>query len=228
MSKADKHFFINDSERNLHLPNFSKQSNYIQTTKYTFLNFLPLSLIYQFKREANIYFVIQAILNSIPIVSAMNPVSAYIPLVFVLGVSMVREGIEDYQRYKSDKLTNRQQVFIVRKGKIQKVESKDIKVGDILVIMEDQFFPADMVLLASSNENASCFVKTSSLDGETAPKVKKVSKGLDWAIPSGGKTFHPDEFLVAAKCHLEAPHSNLYAFDGRLELAKQTFRLTYE
>ena len=40
--------------------------NYIRTTKYTFWSFLPLSLMYQFKREANIYFLLQAILNSIP------------------------------------------------------------------------------------------------------------------------------------------------------------------
>ena len=79
---------------------------------------MPLSLIYQFKREANIYFLIQAILNSIPTVSAMNPITAYIPIVFVLGVSILREGLEDYERYKSDKITNNQPVRIVKDGKV--------------------------------------------------------------------------------------------------------------
>ena len=37
----------------------------------------------------------------------MNPISAYLPLLFVLGVSVIREGIEDYSRYKSDKVTNK-------------------------------------------------------------------------------------------------------------------------
>ena len=125
-------------------------SNYLRTTKYTFWNFLPLSLIYQFKREANIYFLVQAILNSIPTVSAMNPISAYLPLTFVLGVSMLREGLEDYQRYKSDKVTNNQPVKTVKDGKVLDGLSKDIEVGDILFIQEDEFFPADLVLLASS------------------------------------------------------------------------------
>ena len=80
----------------------------MRTTKYTFWSFLPLSLMYQFKREANIYFLLQAILNSIPQVSAMNPITAYLPLAFVLGVSMAREGFEDYQRHKSDVNTNKQ------------------------------------------------------------------------------------------------------------------------
>ena len=63
--------------------------------------------MYQFKREANVYFLLQAILNSIPQVSAMNPITAWSPLAFVLGVSMLREGLEDYQRYKSDLSTNK-------------------------------------------------------------------------------------------------------------------------
>ena len=34
------------------------ESNYIRTTKYTMLSFLPVSFMYQFKREANIYFLL--------------------------------------------------------------------------------------------------------------------------------------------------------------------------
>jgi hypothetical protein len=81
--------------------------NYISTTKYTLWNFLPLSLMLQFKRLPNFYFLIQAVLNSVPIVSAMNPISAYLPLTFVLAVSIIRDGIEDWARYKTDKFTNR-------------------------------------------------------------------------------------------------------------------------
>ena len=84
----------------------------------------------------------------------MNPITAYIPLVFVLGVSMLREGLEDYQRYKSDKVTNHQVVKFVREGKVVEGESSDVKVGDVLLIEEDEFFPADLVLMASSNEKA--------------------------------------------------------------------------
>ena len=94
--------------------------------------------------------------------------------------------------------------------------------------MEDEFFPADMVLLATSQENASCLVKTSSLDGESAPKIKKVTKGSDWVIPSGGNQFSPDEFLCTGKCTVEGPNSNLYAFEGKMSIAKKTFNLSYE
>ena len=170
----------------------------------------------------------QAILNSIPEVSAMNPISAYLPLLFVLSISMLREGLEDYQRYKQDKMTNKQPVKIVKDGGIVECESKDISVGDILLIHEDEFFPADLILLTTSKENATCLVKTSSLDGEAAPKMKKVAKGLDWFIPSGGKRFSPDEFVCTGRVEAEGPHSNLYTFTGKLEIAKRIHNLTYD
>jgi phospholipid-transporting ATPase len=67
---------------------------------------LPLSLLLQFTRVANVYFLITAILQSIPIISPLHPFSAIAPLIFVLAVAMTREGVEDYFRYKSDVETN--------------------------------------------------------------------------------------------------------------------------
>jgi hypothetical protein len=81
-------------------------TNYISTTQYTLWNFLPLSLFNQFRRIANFYFLIIAILQSIPSISPLNPVTAIAPLIFVVGVSMLRDGYEDYKRYKADKETN--------------------------------------------------------------------------------------------------------------------------
>lgn len=92
--------FLNDDARNAKYP---YESNYIKTTKYNIFTFLPVALFLQFLRVANIYFLIIAILQSIPAISPLNPVTAIMPLAFVLGVSLLREGIEDYNRYKSDK-----------------------------------------------------------------------------------------------------------------------------
>lgn len=72
------------------LPKRKYASNYISTTKYNVITFVPLALILQFKRYANIYFLICAILQSIPLISPLNPASAVAPLVFVLFLSMAR------------------------------------------------------------------------------------------------------------------------------------------
>lgn len=77
-------------------------SNYISTTKYTAASFLPMALIYQFYRFSNVYFLFVTILQCIGIVSPLSPITAILPMLFVLSVSMLREGVEDYFRYISD------------------------------------------------------------------------------------------------------------------------------
>jgi phospholipid-translocating ATPase len=52
-------FFVNDSTRNIP---FKYPNNYISTTKYHWYNFLALSLLLQFTRVANVYFLIIAVL----------------------------------------------------------------------------------------------------------------------------------------------------------------------
>ena len=46
----------------------------------------------QFERLANIYFLVIAILQSIPAISPLGPLTAWAPLIVVLGISMLREG----------------------------------------------------------------------------------------------------------------------------------------
>ena len=95
--------FLNDDERNSKYP---YPSNYIKTTTYTIITFLPIGLLMQFRRLANIYFLIVAILQTVPILSYVTPYAAYLPIIIVLTVSMIREGIEDFRRYRSDKKMN--------------------------------------------------------------------------------------------------------------------------
>jgi hypothetical protein len=66
------------------------KSNYISTNKYNLLTFLPIALLTQFKRYANIYFLVCAILQSIPVISPLQPFSAVAPLTFVITLSLIR------------------------------------------------------------------------------------------------------------------------------------------
>jgi len=94
----------------INLPASNKQlfgSNYIKTTKYTLYSFLPLSILNQYKRIANIYFLALSVLCLIPEISPWDPVTQIAPTIFVLGIAIIREAIEDYYRYKSDTLSNR-------------------------------------------------------------------------------------------------------------------------
>ena len=69
--------------------------------------------------------------------------------------------------------------MFIKDGKLQVGKSKDVRVGDILLIGSDEEFPADMVMMASSAPDASCYVQTSSLDGEKNLKTKRAPKKFD-------------------------------------------------
>ena len=58
-------FYINDAIKNKEQYNF--KDNEVNTKKYNIITFLPKALLIQFIRVANIYFLISAILQCIPI-----------------------------------------------------------------------------------------------------------------------------------------------------------------
>lgn len=62
---------LNRRDLNLLFP-----SNRIRTSKYNMLNFLPKAMLLQFMRVANIYFLVTAVLQSIPIISPLAPFNA--------------------------------------------------------------------------------------------------------------------------------------------------------
>ena len=187
-------------------------SNYISTTKYTTLNFLPLSLLGQFKRYANIYFLIMAVLQSIPAISPLNPISSIAPLVFVISLSMLREGYEDYGRHKSDIELNSSKSTKYESGGWRKVEWKNIYVGDYVKIFDGEFFPADLGCLASSDQEGNCFIQTSSLDGEKNLKPKMAIGPTQKLIGNG------EVIRIIGDVECGPPNSDLYQLSGAISI----------
>lgn len=87
-------------------PNGKYVGNKIRTTKYTLLTFLPKNLIEQFHRVANLYFIFIQCLNWVPKLNVFGKEIAMLPLLFVLGVTAIKDLFEDRRRFASDKRIN--------------------------------------------------------------------------------------------------------------------------
>lgn len=81
-------------------------NNQIRTTKYTPFSFLPKNLFEQFHRFANLYFISIVLLNWIPAISAFGKEIAMLPVMFVMGVTAIKDLFEDRRRQKSDDRIN--------------------------------------------------------------------------------------------------------------------------
>lgn len=62
-------------------------------------------------------------------------------------------------------------VVAVQDGRTVKVRSRDLHVGDVIKVTDDESIPCDMVLLSSAYADGQCFITTANLDGETNLKV---------------------------------------------------------
>ena len=142
------------------------------TTKYNIFTFLPKGLFYQFMRLANVYFLFTAILQCIPVISPLGSATALFPIIFVLAVSLIREGYEDCKRANLDKIQNSVKCKVYRNESWIDIESGDLELGEIVIVEQDEIFPADLVLLDSPLSEGICFIETGSLDGEKTLKQK--------------------------------------------------------
>lgn len=157
-------------------------NNQISTSRYTWYGFVFQNLEEQAQRIANFYFLCIAIVQLFTD-SPVSPVTSILPLGFVILLTMVKQGYEDFLRHRADREVNNATVQIVgMDGKLVAKKAYEIVVGDIVLMTSNETFPCDLVLLSSSESNGECYVTTASLDGETNLKrfvAVSATKNLD-------------------------------------------------
>ncbi|KAI5722732.1 hypothetical protein M8J76_012802 [Diaphorina citri] len=171
---------------------FNYANNYIKTSKYTLLTFLPLNLLEQFQRLANFYFLCLMLLQMISVISSLTPITTIIPL----------------QRHISDNQVNQRQSKVFRNGALVREKWAAVHVGDIIQMESGQFVAADVLLLSTSEPNGLAFIETSELDGETNLKCRQ-------CIPDTAKLGH-DVGNFDGEIVCETPNNLLNKFDGIL------------
>ena len=74
-------------------------TNMIKTSRYTIVTFLPLSILIQFTKIANVAWLCVMILNSFPQVRVNSPLVVAVVLSIIIFIGVLKEGITDYARH---------------------------------------------------------------------------------------------------------------------------------
>ncbi|XP_057819664.1 phospholipid-transporting ATPase 3 isoform X2 [Cryptomeria japonica] len=200
---------------------FNYRGNSISTTKYNLFTFLPKGLFEQFRRVANVYFLFVAILSLAPF-SAVQSVTNIFPLVLVLSISLSKEAFEDWRRFKNDRKINSSFVEVLEGDTWVQTTWSKLVVGSIVKIKSKEYFPADMLLLSSSNDEGLCYIETSNLDGESNLKTRRALENTwKYATPYEARNFR-------GEIHCEHPNDLLYTFTGNLVMDEETFPISTE
>ncbi|KAI8583404.1 hypothetical protein K450DRAFT_223488 [Umbelopsis ramanniana AG] len=195
----------------------NEQQNYLHnrifTGKYTSFTFLPKFLYEEFSKYANLFFLFISGIQQIPGISPTSRWTTLVPLLIVLLITAVKEVIEDWGVHRSDAELNARGCKVLEGSQFVERPWRDIRVGDIVRIDGGGHFPADLVLLSSSEPEGLCYIETSNLDGEVNLKIKQ-------ALPQTAKCVTPlDIGQLQGTIKSEQPNNRLYNYDGTVTLA---------
>ncbi|XP_014610317.1 PREDICTED: phospholipid-transporting ATPase ID isoform X1 [Polistes canadensis] len=210
-------FFSSETERRIRANNreynsqFNYANNYIKTSKYSVLTFLPLNLFEQFQRLANFYFLCLLVLQMIPAISSLTPITTAIPLIGVLMLTAVKDAYDDFQRHSSDSQVNNRKSQTLRGTSLREEKWSQVQVGDVIRMENDHFVAADVLLLSTSEPNGLCYIETAELDGETNLKCRQCLTETAEMMDNHELIGQFDGEIVC-----ETPNNLLNKFDGTL------------
>ncbi|GAA95052.1 hypothetical protein E5Q_01707 [Mixia osmundae IAM 14324] len=210
---SERKIYCNDPERNAQQ---RYKNNSVSTTKYNLATFLPKFLGEQFSKYANVFFLFTACVQQIPNVSPTNRFTTIVPLFIVLLVAAFKELQEDLKRHASDRALNGRQVNVLQDRAFVARQWRDLRVGDIVRLVSDDSFPADLLLLSSSEPDGLCYIETSNLDGETNLKIKQAS-------PETAHLMSPEAIAgLDGYLRSEQPNNSLYTYEGTLAVPRKS------
>ncbi|EED19281.1 phospholipid-translocating P-type ATPase, putative [Talaromyces stipitatus ATCC 10500] len=183
-------------------------ANAVSNAKYTPWSFLPRTLYNEFSFFFNLYFLLVALSQVVPVLR-IGYISSYIaPLAFVVTISLGKEAWDDIGRRRRDAEANAEEFTVLSFGppaggntrgksgsmngsrldenvyEITK-KSRDLKVGEVLKIKKDQRLPADVVILKSTLTEST--VQPDACHTFEAPEVDLLEASTD-SPPADGTT----------------------------------------
>lgn len=110
--------------------------------------------------------------------------------------------------HRSDAELNARKCKVLEGTQFVEKAWRDIKVGDVLRVESGENFPADLILVSSSEPEGLCYIETSNLDGEVNLKIKQ-------ALSQTSSILNPvDMKQLQGTIRSEQPNNRLYNYDG--------------
>jgi phospholipid-translocating ATPase len=170
-----------------------------------------------------------SILQMIPSWSTTGNYTTIVPLMIFICISMGREGFDDWRRHRQDKSENTRIVKVAKRNQdsvssspvvYEEVEWRNLKVGDIVRLKQDEWVPADIILMHSQGENGVAYIETMALDGETNLKARE-------ALPEMSELCDTPEKManMSAQVNTEDPNLDLYNFEATATIGDKTYPL---
>ena len=119
----------------------------------------------------------------------MRKSSYFATFIIVVLLNGLKDLYEDFKRKKTDKLENNSKCLVYNNLSQDFIPKKwsQIKLGDIIKVKNNEQFPADLLLLSTSDDNGVCYVETKNLDGETNLKYQEANGVLHKKIKKWDK-----------------------------------------
>ena len=149
-----------------------------------------------------------------------------VPLGFIVILSMIKDFFEDYKRKSSDAAENKKVTYVFEKEqqKLVKKEWYELRVGDVIRLEQNEYTPADILVLSTSepkgllfiriirnyNNLGVCYIETKNLDGETNLKIKSAPKEISKIYDN----LTQGEWTENIIFEYERPNPFLYTFTG--------------
>jgi phospholipid-translocating ATPase len=105
----------------------------------------------QFKFFFNMFFLFTALSQLIEYLRVGLFITYIGPLIMVLSLTMAKEAYDDYRTYLRDIEANSKIYTVIEENGNREVKSKDLRVGDVVVINAGDRIPADMLTLYSDD-----------------------------------------------------------------------------
>lgn len=110
-----------------------------------------------------------------------------------------------------------------REHKFIEDQSQNLRVGQVVKVSQNERFPADLILLKSSNPDGMAYVETLALDGETNLKHKSAIRDMQDTILSAS-----DASKINANVYCDNPDDSLYNFDGLMTIKVKNSESQYK